>query len=366
MTSPTPPQGPKPGDPVIFDRFLGMNNTVAPERLTVGELERALNVDLDDTGHVRRRRGRRLLVLGDYHSLHRAKTGNVYVVKDQVIHRLNADVLTVLPEDIAPVGIASLGVSAGIEPLAYVDVGDRVYFSSSVASGIVNADHSVSPWGGFDSGSREWVSPVVRPSETLPEVRGKVIGLPPAATALAEHNGRVYLANGRVVWATELYRHGMVDKTKNFWQFEADVTMLAGVSNGLFVGTTQALWFVSGPFEKAKRERVMDSGVVPRSVVWLPSDAVLPPSVREGMTQTKPAIMFLTGDGVCVGLESGACFNLTGSKMTFPDAQAAAAVYRSSDGISQYVAVTETGGTPASAARFGDYVDAEIRRFQGA
>jgi hypothetical protein len=59
-------------------------------------------------------------------------------------------------------------------------------------------------------------------------------------------------------------------------------------------------------------------------------------------------------------------YNLTEDRVWFPDAVAAAAMYREQDGIRQYVGVLNSAGGPTSTARLGDYVDAEIRRFRGA
>ena len=75
--------------------------------------------------------------------------------------------------------------------------------------------------------------------------------------------------------------------------------------------------------------------------------------------------MFLAKTGLCAGFNGGQSFNLTQNTMVFPDASNAAALFRRQDGVNSYVAVADSGGTPSSNARIGDYVDAEIRRFQG-
>jgi hypothetical protein len=158
-----------------------------------------------------------------------------------------------------------------------------------------------------------------------------------------------------------------VDKTRNFQQYESPITMVEAVGNGLFVGTETAVYFLSGTFGEMRRETVLRVGAVPGSVVRIPAEAASPPQAREnGVSQTRPAILFMTNDGLCLGLDSGACYNLTERQMAFPEMQEIAAMYRQQDGIGQYVAVTNTGGTPTSTARIGDYVDAEIRRFTGA
>ncbi len=49
---------------------------------------------------------------------------------------------------------------------------------------------------------------------------------PPAGEILEYHNGRIYIAEGRVVWFTDALRYGLVKPAKNFLQFPADVTVI--------------------------------------------------------------------------------------------------------------------------------------------
>lgn len=184
------------------------------------------------------------------------------------------------------------------------------------------------------------------------------------ATALAYYNGRIYLAEGRTVWATELYLYNYVEKVTNFLPFEADVTLLGAVGDGLYVGTTEGLWFISGPtFKEMKRTRVMDTPVIPGSMVEVPGELANPPQVGlDQDTSAQVSLLFMTGRGYCGAHDSGTCYNYSESKFIFPNAVSAAAFFRRQDGMNQYVAVLNSQGTPSDNARIGDYVDAEIIR----
>lgn len=343
-------------DSITLSRFAGLRNTVAPERLASGfggkndpqtELQDAVNVDIDDAGQIRRRRGATMVAAGNFHSLYSTPTRS-FVVKDGSLCRLFPDYTTVV-----------LQTNVGSEPVQYVDVGADVYFSSPDASGRIDADDVVHPWG-EQTGPTTWLSPVLNPTESLPAVRGKLLGRPPLATSMAYFNGRIYLAHENLIWATELYLYDYVDKTRNFMQFEAPVTGIAVVTDGFFVGTTEHIYFCSGPFTEMRRMPVLDVGMIAGSVVYVPADLV------GGDNQSKNAALFLTKSGLCAGFDSGVCYNLTQSKNLFPDSNKAAAMFRRQDGMNQYVGVTDSGGAPTSAARIGDYVDVEIRRFKGA
>lgn len=338
-------------DPQLYSGFSGLKNTVTQERLAPTDLAKAENVDIDDAGQLHRRRGYELVSAGSFHSLHSAPT-DVYVVKDGDLCVLNRDYTTQV-----------LASGVGSRPVAYVDVGEETFASTETSAWAIS-NQVATPWGAIASAT-SWESPVVSPTATLPEVGGSLTSVPPTATALAYLNGRIYLAEGTLLWATELYRYQTVDRTKNYLQFEAPITGIFGVSNGVYVGTTEAVYFLSGEFRQMVRTKLIDAGLVPGSIALVdPKDLGERDSLGNS-TATKAAALFLTHLGVYAGLDSGVCYALTQETFLFPSAQSAAVMYRQQDGVGQYVGVMNSSGTPTSNARFGDYVDAEIRRFTG-
>src|SRR5574343_397415 len=348
--SPPPSNNPDPDPSIVFGKFAGLTNTVTPERLDANELWKAENVDLDDRGMLHRRRGYTQRISGKAHSLFTAANGEVYAVIDNELVIIRQDFSTHLVRS-----------DMGPHPLAYVQVGDTIYFSSPSDSGKI-IDGVVSPWGA--DVDHMWLSPVVPPTPTLAAIRGRVLGQPPAATVLAYFNGRIYLANGRQVWATDLYLYDYVDKTRNFWTFESDVVMLGVVTDGIYVGTLDGVWWVSGPtFDKMKRQKVMDSPVIPGSMVDIPAEIANPPQIgMDADTPLKIAVSFLTTNGFCVAQDGGQAYNLTEAKFIFPFTESAAAMFQRQDGINKYVAVCDSGGTPVTTARIGDFVEAELIR----
>ena len=338
-----------PTDPtsIILGSFSGIKNTVSPERLREGELEAAVNVDIDDAGQLRRRRGYQQRDASHHHSAETI-SGRTFVVRDGVLGTLGMNFT-----------FTSL-VEVGLDPLSYTAVGDTVYFGSRTASGkIVNG---VAQAWGAEVSPGQWISPVMRPTDTLGAIAGRMLGAVPMATEIEHYKGRIYLANEQLLWATELYLYDLVDKTKNFIQFENDITMVRAVDDGLYVGTTAQLFFLQGTFaEGLKRSIVVNAPVIPGSAVLAPT-ADVHPQARSGPVPEGTSPVFMTGDGVCVGLAGGQVFNLTRGRMVFPGAQSAAALYRSDQGANAYLAVADSAGGPSANARIGDYVDAEIVR----
>lgn len=332
---------------LVVGAFAGLRNTIAAERLQPSDLAAAVNVDLDDAGQIRRRRGRTQISAAAHHSLVQIAEQHL-VVRDGVLGSLSSGyVFTPLRE-------------VGPQPLSYTAVGRDIYFSSAVTNGKI-IDGAYQLWGSQD-GPR-WISPVVTPTETLGQIKGRLLGAPPVATQLEHYKGRIYLAAGPVLWATELYLYDLVDKTKNFVVLEDDITMLAAVTDGIYVGTRRQLIFLRGILSKGMEMTVIsDTPVVEGSVVWVPLSKVHPQARGGAPVPERDSPVFMTGAGIMLGLDGGQVYNLTQDRVVFPDAQRAAALYREDQGVNSYVAVADSAGGPSTNARIGDFVDAQIVR----
>jgi hypothetical protein len=343
------PQGPPPDPPesIVLGAFSGIRNNLAPERLTSADLEKGLNIDLDDAGQARRRRGYVQKDGGVWHSL-KTVSGKVYGVKDGMLCIVRPDYsLKVL-------------YGVGTAPICYADLDEEVYFSGAAASGIVSAAEEVRAWG-KTAGQGKWLSPVFQPTETLGEVAGQLLGDPPRATQIAFYKGRGYLAVGKVLWATELFAYHHVDRTRGFVQFEHDITMLMAMGDGLYVGTTGGLYFIQGVFGSFKLSTIVGDLVMPGSAIYAPTEQVHP-QARSGPVPTGQAVVMTTAGGILAGFDGGTAYNLTRDRMVFPEGVSAAALFRQDQGVSSYVAAINSAGGLASTARIGDYVDAEIIR----
>lgn len=340
-----------PPESVILKNFKGLRNNVRPERLALNEFVTAQNVDIDDAEQVSRRRGYVRKITGNFHSIYTALSGIVYAVKDEVFGIVNANYT-----------FRALQTGAGTRHFGYVEIADTLYLSSPTNSYQLDMPSEVvTPWGALVSEGL-WYSPVAIPTDTLGKVAGKLLGAPPNGEYLCGHNGRIYVAYGRTVWATELYLYNYVDKTRTFLHFENDVGGIVDVADGIFVGTSKGVYFLSGEFGAMQRRMVSPSPMVPGSMVAISGEDI----PAEAAGGAKRGVLMMTANGVCVGLDGGGFVNLSGDKFWFPEAVSAKAMLRAADGITQYVGVTDSGGDPVNTARIGDYVAAEIVRFTGA
>lgn len=344
---------------IILGHFSGLKNTIDRERLSPRDLAVGINIDLDDDGQPHRRRGRTLVASGNFHSLFQANDGTVYGVKDGQ--------LGIVEPDYFFTSLSEVGgdVSAGDKNIAYWQIDGKIYFTASYCSGIIShAEGLVSDWGPAQS---FWYSPVVNPTENLPAIRGKLYGGPPRADTLAYYNGRLYMSAGNMLWVTVFHLYHLVDKTRGFIQFEADITMVGAVSDGLYVGTTEGIYFLQGgSFEKLQRSRVMDAPAIPGTMVYVPQELANPPQVgQQADTPAQVSVSFMTTRGFCVGEEAGKCTNLTEGTFFFPVGVRGSAFFRRQDGMNHYVVCMDSEGGPMNGARYGDYVDVQLLRGVG-
>lgn len=348
-----PPAPQAPPESIVLGTFKGLKNTVTRERLDKDELEVAINIDLDDVGQVHRRRGYVRKQTGRWHSI-RTFALKVLGVKDGT--------LGIIVDE----SFVSLGVFVGSERMAYTEVNGDIYFCNNASSGVVKTDNSIDPWG-KTSGQGLWLSPVINDTPTLGQVSGALLGDPMRATDIEAYKGRIYIADGKTLWRTELYLYHLINRTRGFYQFEHEITFVMGVDDGLYVGTTGGLYFLEEErilmrtFGSLKLDFIIEGYVVPGSGVHVPVDLVHP-GAMERPVGTGRAIVFLMAAGVMAGFNTGETYNLTLGTVILPGAMSAAALFRQDSGANHYVAATDSAGGPAANCRIGDYCEAEIVR----
>ena len=342
-----PPPPDKPPESIILSEFDGLRNNINEERLTGKDLARALNIEIDDVGQIRRRRGYSRKLPGRWHSVETVG-GRSFGVCNGTLGQLNAGYQFV------PL------TTVGDDPLSYVDVGDTTYFSSRSASGQI-VGMVVSPWCARGD-QPQIISPVINPDEFLGPVGGKMLQSPPLFTDIEHYKGRIYGAAGRYLWGTELYLYDYVDLNRNFIPFEAEITAVGSTTDGLYVGTTKQLMFLEGTLSEGfKITEIASSPVLRGSMITLPNSKVHPQAMDQPVADGD-ALLIMTQVGICAATPGGNIYNLTQDRMVFPAAAQAATMWREDQGINSYVAVLDSGGTPSANARIGDFADAQVIR----
>ena len=157
---------------------------------------------------------------------------------------------------------------------------------------------------------------------------------PPAGQLLEYHNGRIYIAQSNVVWATEPQRLGLVKPAVSYWQFPERVTLLQsvvdskGVGDGMYIAS-DVTYFIGGiDTDNLFSRIVFEYGAVEGT----------------GLTieDTRQAAWF-SHKGFVVAGPAGDANNVTIDRIAVSEFQSGAMLHREHDGVTQLLATLEDG-----------------------
>lgn len=133
-----PAQRPRDQDVVVWAQFDGLRNDVTSERFDLGDMEIALNVNIDKTGRLSRRDGfTQRKAATSPHSLWATPQGDMcFYVAGNILQQLNTDWTS------STVGVLLDGSS----PVSYERVNDRVYFANGTDIGVIE-NGAMRSWG---------------------------------------------------------------------------------------------------------------------------------------------------------------------------------------------------------------------------
>lgn len=151
------------------------------------------------------------------------------------------------------------------------------------------------------------------------------MGPPPPGRLVAYYRGRMFVAQGRYLYPSEPFAYELFDQ-RNYIEMDGDITMLApiedrsGEASGFFIGTTKSCGILagSGP-DTFSYVTKTDYPAVLGALDYI--DGAL---FGEGELGARPLPVWLTTQGLCMGMPSLEVNNLTRSRYTFPAAGAGA------------------------------------------
>lgn len=207
-------------------------------------------------------------------------------------------------------------------------------------------------------------------AETLPkgktgthimDLRGDMVPLdyqfvdtPPPGEMLQLYNGRLYMTDGSRLWYSEPHSFEHWDYS-NWIDFESEITNVMPVDDGIFV-TAARLIFLEGDGEGRFnfRDRENYRAAKYTGVAIIGGDILMeniPTGLKWLVTTTKGIVMLGTG---------GLVFNLTERNVMVDNAEVGAAIFKSVDGINQYVSILKD--PEANRVHIGDSATADIIR----
>uniref|UniRef100_I2Q025 Uncharacterized protein n=1 Tax=Desulfovibrio sp. U5L TaxID=596152 RepID=I2Q025_9BACT len=267
--------------PIRFGPCLGLNTVSAPEALTYDGQTKAweaadlVNLDVLDGGRrIKTRPGFSLALAGDWRDGFTAPDGRAYAVKDDALVEVLADMST-----------RSLVALAAPGRVSWAALDDLVFWSNGAESGMVRDGEAVA-WGGYDYPEN---------SEA-----GRYVA-PPAGTILAGFAGRVWIGEGRLLHYTDGDDGQFYQDAADYLEMPAEITILAPVDDGLYVGTTAGVWFLAGsdPTQGMQMVPVSSDPATPCTSLPIRSDEVTQKYNPAG------AAIWTSRYGIVIGLTGG-------------------------------------------------------------
>ena len=282
----------------LFTGASGLNTKINPVRIRfdaragISDLSVAVNVSIDNTGRVSRRKGYTQKEAGEDHSMW-CDGGDCFFIRETATYGSIMQVGT---------DLTSKGLWSGLmknSRMSFLDWnGDTLYANGHQHGILVGGVRSAWPVGTYEG------------PQTTRQFQGAPIG-----THLASHDGRVVVAVGNALFFSEPYAPGLFN-LKLFWQLPTEIIMVISVDSGLFVSDKDNSYFLSvtSPLDFTQKK------VAPYSAhEW---------SIAHDMIELDDlnldsgglGIVWSSPQGLCVGLPSGRMKNITKERLAYPTA----------------------------------------------
>lgn len=285
----------------IFRGSTGINNKVDPVRLKynpetgIQDLAAAINVDIDRTGRVGRRKGYELALQKGAHSLFSCGSYCLFI---------GDNALCVLEPDYSWAAIRNVTVGAR---MSCVRAGDNIYYTNGYEKGVV-----------VDKLSYNWLA-----SSYVGPITTRTFSDPPVGHLLELFNGMMLIAQDDVLWHSEPFAYSWFDLAKNYIQFSDRLVMVKAVQSGIFVGTEKETFFLKGSFASELQQiKIADYPAVEGTVVQVEAS-----KIGDG-SMAGIGLMWASEEGICFGGSDGLFRNLTERKLSYPSARYGAGLCR--------------------------------------
>lgn len=281
--------------------FKGINNVADRTRLDAGELFEARDVDVGPTGNLLSREGRTQTMPGAAHSPYETPFGYLAVVDNDLLLLNAAGALVRVVYDtigytrvwyvtfpdgrvgfsnglisgiVTATETSAWGVERPIDAgvgipgevpymVTYVRESDGFEGPPTYGTQNINTSEAIiglptkagfrinvylAPYGEtmFLAGSTAGDSFQYDGAPLTAQHLGSALDAPPPGTLLHAWNSRILIADGDTVWATQPMRPELCDMRSDYFRMPADITMLYGNGDGLFVGTSEGMYFLAG------------------------------------------------------------------------------------------------------------------------
>lgn len=178
---------------------------------------------------------------------------------------------------------------------------------------------------------------------------------PPYLDNLCYAFGRIWGSSGADVYYSQPFHYGWFRLTSNKFSFDSNVTLIADVATGVFVGTEDSTFFLAGTEpDKMQQNRIGESSIKGTLAYCnnLPDLESVLGTAEKGQVNVP---VWMTAEGIVAGSNAGTLYNLTKNKIKTGIPARGASLYRNLEGMFQFLTSFRNSAT-ASAKGFSDDV----------
>lgn len=170
---------------------------------------------------------------------------------------------------------------------------------------------------------------------------------PPKMSNLCYGFGRMWGGSDNVLYYSEPYELGWFKPAANYFEFDSEITMIARVATGLFIGMADKTKFLAGTEPHQMTEHYAGAGSIAGTLAYannLPELGDVLGTPEKGFVDVP---VWRTTDGVVAGNVSGRLYNLTKHKLRMGVPERGASLYRNLNGVFQFLtsAARASGGS---------------------
>jgi len=166
---------------------------------------------------------------------------------------------------------------------------------------------------------------------------------PPGMSHIIYALGRVWGSVDNVLYYSEPYHTGWFKINSNRFQFDSEITMLAHVSTGMFVGMIDKTIFLNGTEPGQMTQINAGAGSIRGTLAYcnnLPEMGDILGTPEKGFVDVP---VWRTTEGIVAGNVTGKLYNLTKHKVKMGTPQFGASLYRQKNGEFQFITSADTG-----------------------
>lgn len=287
---------------IHYGKWDGITNAVLRTELKPTDLWAATNFDIDREGFLSTRDGYALQASGDCHSLFAQDSICLMVMNGNLV-QINPDL-----------SLTIIRAGVGDNPMSYAFFQGKVYYTNG--SVIAYIDNGVSK------------------NFTVPTYKNKMLPIP--GNMIAVYHGCLCIVVGDIVYVSDPLHFNSFDVIDGFVKFPLDITMFGPVDGGVWVSTTEKVYFCTGDdFLDSGRTSILTEPAIPGSMVYVDSRLF---GTRSEYRQIGKMIVWMSASGMCWGSNDKLFGLITQRKYIPPVGSKGAALFKQGS-INQYLCV---------------------------